>query len=131
MAGINGIDAKTDLEPIINNLPGADELIHSITTLADPTRGQGSDADVRTLVKAWAQQNKPDWAKQLQFGNNNVDNAHTNWKAPVSPGSSHPNDQYGAANASLDDPVTDPNIPNAMQEDSLDFLRFLSGIKKQ
>jgi hypothetical protein len=129
-AGINGIDAKTDLEPIINNLPGADQLTHSITTLSDPTRGQGSDADVRTLIKAWARQNKPDWAEQLEFGAKNIDNAHTNWKPPVSPGSPHPNDQYGAANASLDDPVTDPNIPTAVQEDSLDFIRFLAGLKK-
>ena len=128
LAGINGIDAKTDLEPIVNNLPGADELMHSITTLADPTKGHGSDADVRTLIKAWAKQHKPDWASQLQFGQSNVDNAHTNWKPQTSPDQSHPNDTYGSTG--LDDPVTDPNIPTAMQEDSLDFLRFLSGLKK-
>jgi hypothetical protein len=127
LAGINGIDAKTDLEPIVNNLPGADELLTKITTMADPTRGQGSDADVRTLIKVWAQQNMPEWATQLQFGQRNVDNAHTNWTQPTSPEQAHPHDQYGSTG--LDDPVTDPNIPTAMQEDSLDFLRFLSGIK--
>jgi hypothetical protein len=128
LAGINGIDAKTDLEPIINNLPGADDLLTKITTAADPTRGQGSDADVRTLIKAWANQNMPEWAADLEFGQHNVDDAHTNWAHPTSPESAHPNDQYGSSG--LDDPVTDPNIPTAMQEDSLDFLRFLSGLKK-
>lgn len=128
-AGINGIDAITDLEAIVNNLPGADELETNIANLADPVRGQGADADVRTLVKHWAQQNMPEWAAQLQFGDHNVDNAHTNWHQPTSPESAHPNDEYGAANASLDEPVADPNIPTAMQEDSLDFIRFLSGIK--
>jgi len=128
-AGINGIDAKTDLEPIVNNLPGADELLSNISELADTTTGRGSDADVRSLIKSWAQQNMPEWAGELQFGENNVDDAHTNWMPQTSPKSAHPNDEYGAANASLDDPVTDPNIPTAMQEDSLDFIRFLAGIK--
>ena len=127
-AGINGIDAQTDLQPIVNDLKGADDLMSSIAELSDPTTGRGPDGDVRALVKSWAQQFMPEWADQLMFGDKNVDDAHTNWQPQTSPQSAHPNDTYGAT--SLDEPVTDPNIPTAVQEDSLDFIRFLAGLKQ-
>jgi hypothetical protein len=130
LAGINGIDAKTDLEPIVNNLPGADKLLDDITTLADPVKGRGSDADARILVKAWANQHMPDWASQLQFGSQNVDDATTNWTPQTSPEQADPKDQYGAANASIDEPLEFPTTARESIEDPLDFIRFLSGLKK-
>jgi hypothetical protein len=130
LAGLNGIDAQSDLQEIINGLPGADELLDEIAELANTTQGQGSDADVRPLVKSWAQRNMPNWANQLSYGEENVDNASTNWKPQVSPAQSSPHDQYGST--SLDDQPMDPNIPTAMQEESdpLEFLKRLSGLIK-
>lgn len=126
--GVNSVDAKTDLEYMLQGLPGIDWLMQDLTEKSDNTRGQGSDYDARQSVKSWAQQFMPEWADQLMFGDKNVDDAHTNWQPQTSPQSAHPNDTYGATG--LDDPVTDPNIPTAVQEDNLDFIRFLAGLKQ-
>jgi len=124
-AGVDAIDAKTELGPMLQDLPGVDWLLDDLTEKANNTRGQGSDYDARRSVKVWAQKYMPEWAKELEYGDHNIDDASTNWDQTVSPLQSHPDDEYGAT--SLDDPVTDPNLP--VHEDSLDFLRFLSGIK--
>jgi len=66
---------------------------------------------------------------QLEFGDNDGDDDTTNFAKPVSPQQAHPNDQYGASNASIDEPVTDPNVKE--NAGSLDFLRSLAGIKRR
>jgi len=122
MTGIDGMDAQSAIKPII----GDDELTDDIHHYA---MDQGPDADVRPLIKAWLQNNMPEVLSQMEFGDNNGDNAGTNFAKPVSPQQSHPNDQYGAANASIDEPVTDPNVKE--NAGSLDFLRSLAGIKRR
>lgn len=113
VAGMDGMDATNALYDII----GDDELFDSIYHLAN---SQGPDADVRSLVKAWLQNNQPELLSQIQFGPNNADAAQTNRVPPVSP--TMPSQQYG--DNQMDDPVTDP-----VRED-LEFIRILSGIRR-
>jgi len=129
-AGVDGIDAKTELEPMLQDLPGVDWLLADLTEKANNTRGQGSDYDARRSVKEWAVKYMPEWAKELDFGDHDIDDGTTNWRQQTSPDRSHPNDEYGAANASIDEPI---EFPTTAREDAdpLDFIRYLSGIKSK
>ncbi|CAB5214444.1 hypothetical protein UFOVP190_118 [uncultured Caudovirales phage] len=86
--GIDGIDAKSKIEPII----GDDDLNDAIDDLA---QGQGPDADATFLVKEWLVQNMPQLLKDLEVGMNNSRDAQTNWKPQTSPQQSDAND-YGS-----------------------------------
>ena len=122
--GMDGIDATTDLKKIF---PGKDltDLNNSIYHYASD---QGPDADVVPLIKTWLGNNNPEILSQLQFGQNNANDATTNHINPVSPQTSHPNDEYGSTG--MDDPVTDPNV-KLREDDSLDFIRSLAGIHRK
>ena len=124
--GLDGIDAKTQLEPMVQDLPGTDWLMADLTEKANNTRGLGSDYDARRSVKVWANKYMPQWAEELEFGAHDVDDGSTNWQQTTSPEAAHPDDEYGAS--SLDTPI---NNFGTMQEDSLDFIRYLSGIKSK
>ena len=78
MVGIDGIDAKSKIEPII----GDDELNDEIENLAS---SQGPDADATPLVKKWLLHVMPDVLKNLEIGKNNTRDAQTNWAAETSP----------------------------------------------
>ena len=116
-AGVDGVDAIAQIEPLIGDDDLDDEIYHLATD-------QGPDADVRPLIKAWAQRRMPELAGKLEYGQDDADDATTNYVGQVSPKQAHPNDQYGSS--TMDDPVTDPNIP--VHED-LSFLRQLAGLK--
>ncbi|HET8688776.1 MAG TPA: hypothetical protein VFM18_19335 [Methanosarcina sp.] len=120
LAGIDGIDACSAIAELI----GDDDLEDEITNYS---QDQGPDADCRPLVKSWLQTNMPELADQIEFGDNDGDDDKTNHINPTSPKMAHPNDQYGAANASIDEPVTDPNVKE--NSDPLDFLKSLAGLK--
>jgi hypothetical protein len=78
--GEEGIDAITKINPII----GDDELNNQIVELASPM-GSGVDTDVRPLIKEWLLKHLPTVLKDLEFGQNNIDNAQTNWVSQTSP----------------------------------------------
>jgi hypothetical protein len=118
-APIPSSQAQAWLKPVI----GSD----SLNELLDKYQDQ-PDYDVRGLVKSWLQDNMPKLAEKLSIGPNNAADATTNWPVPASPKLAAPNDTYGAT--AMDDPVTDPNIPTAVQEDSLETIRQLSGLAK-
>ncbi len=120
MTGIDGIDATSAIKPLI----GDDDLFDEIIQYS---QDQGPDADVRPLIKRWLQDNMPDLLDQIEIGDNDGDDDKTNHVNPVSPQMAYPADQYGAANASVDEPVTDPNVKE--NTDPLDFLRSLAGLK--
>lgn len=121
--GIDGIDAITDLKRIF---PGKD-LTDLNNSILHYTQDHGPDADAIELVKPWLGQEMPEVLDQINVGPNNGNDDKTNFVKPVSPQQAHPND-YGSI--SMDDPITDPNIPTAMREDSLDFIRQLAGLVK-
>lgn len=77
--GIDGIDAKAKIEPII----GDDDLNDDIEELA---ASQGPDADATPLVKQWLLQVMPGLLKDLEIGKNNSRDAQTNWAPETSPG---------------------------------------------
>lgn len=116
LAGIDGIDATTKLEPLI----GDDELFDTIYTYADPTSGQGPDFDCRVLIKQWIDTHMPELADQLTYGQNNASDAQTNFVPQVSP-QQDPSPYYGAT--TMDEPVIESG-------DSLDFIRRLAGLQK-
>ena len=121
--GVDGIDATTDLKAIF---PGRNltELNNSIYHYS---QDQGPDADVVPLVKTWLGNTDPELLSKLQFGQNNGNDATTNHINPVSP-KSQPSNTYGAD--MTDDPVTDPNV-KLREDDSLDFIRSLAGIRRK
>jgi len=86
--GIDGIDAKSKIEPII----GDDDLNDAIDELAT---SQGPDADATFLVKEWLVQNMPQLLKDLEVGKNNSRDAQTNWEPQTSPQQSNAN-EYGS-----------------------------------
>ena len=88
-AGIDGIDAKAKIEPII----GDDDLNDAIQNLAS-SNGPGPDADVRPLIKEWLVTNMPEMLKKIEFGEKNADDGRTNWAQSVSPGADH-GKEYG------------------------------------
>jgi hypothetical protein len=110
---ITASTAHDRLEPLI----GSDELKDELDKFADQP-----DYDIRGIVKKWLQDNMPELASKLTYGQNNGDNATTNWVATTSPQMAHPNDTYGAS--SLDE----PNVNES--DDSLDFIRSLAGIRR-
>ena len=112
--GIDGVDGVSSVEPII----GDDDLNDAIYHLAD---SQGPDADARPLVKTWLANNMPDLLSQIQVGNKNVDDAHTDRVAPVSPSQAEPHDLYGATT------MDEPNVNES--DDGLNFIRSLAGIR--
>ena len=116
LAGIDGIDATTKLEPLI----GDDELFDTIYAYADPTSGQGPDFDCRVLIKQWIDTHMPELADQLTYGQNNSSDAQTNFVPQVSP-QQDPSPYYGAT--TMDEPVIESG-------DSLDFIRRLAGLQK-
>jgi hypothetical protein len=110
---ITSSTAKGKLDPLI----GSDALNNELAKFADQP-----DYDVRGVVKKWVQDNMPELAGKLTYGQNNGDDATTNWVATTSPKMAHPNDQHGAS--SLDE----PNVNES--DDSLDFIRSLAGIRR-
>ena len=122
--GEDGIDAKTDME---NMFPG-ENLTELLDVIGQYATDHGPDADCRPVIKTWLNGAHPDMLAKIDIGRDGIDDASTNHVLPISPKQAHPNDTYGST--SLDDPVTDPNIPTTMQEDSLDFLRSLAGLKR-
>ena len=117
MCGIDGIDAQSKVEPII----GDDDLNDDIFELS---QSQGPDADCRPLVKQWLIQMMPNLLADLEVGNNNSDDAQTNWAKPVSP-SAPTGTEYG------NDTMDSPHNPPVVKEDGLDFIRNLAGIKRK
>ena len=79
------------------------------------------------MVKTWLGNTDPELLSKLQFGQNNGNDATTNHINPVSP-KSQPSNAYGAD--MTDDPVTDPNV-KLREDDSLDFIRSLAGIRRK
>jgi hypothetical protein len=114
-AGMDGVDAVSTLETII----GDDSLYDAIYHLAD---SQGPDADTRSLIKSWINDNMPSLLNQINFGPNNADDATTAQTLPVSPKQPEPSDQYGATT------MDEPNVNES--NDGLDFIRSLAGICK-
>jgi len=123
-AGKDGVEAQTHME---NMFPDED-ISDLLDLLGQYGTDNGPDADCRPVIKTWLNGAHPEMLDELTLGDKNIDDAATNYILPVSPKQAHPNDTYGAS--SLDDPVTDPNIPTTMQEDSLDFIRTLAGLKR-
>lgn len=119
--GIDGIDATSAIKPII----GDDELNDAIHHYAVD---QGPDADIRPLLKTWLGNNMPELLDQIEVGPNNGADDQTNHLKPVSPQMAHPNDEYGASNASIDEPVTDPNVKESI--DPLISWLKIAGIRK-
>ena len=111
--GIDGIDARTKVQPII----GDDDLDAAIFHLA---QSQGPDADATPLIKEWLVQHMPGLIDQLQL--NPMRDQQTNWSQPVSPQAST-GKEYGEMPAH-------PNVNNMTMENiDLDFIRSLAGIK--
>ena len=117
-AGIDGVDGIARVEQII----GDDDLNDAIFHLA---QGQGPDQDIRPLVKVWLQDNMPGLLDQLNVGEKNVDDNHTNHVPPVSP-KQDPGKEYGEMPAHS-------NVDNMAFEntDPLDFIRSLAGISRK
>jgi hypothetical protein len=86
--GIDGIDAKAKIEPII----GSDELNSAIDQLA---QNHGPDADATVEIKKWLVQYMPGLLKDLEIGKNNSRDAQTNWEPQTSPQQSNDN-EYGS-----------------------------------
>jgi hypothetical protein len=118
MAGIDGIDAQSKLEPVI----GDDDLNDAIFHLS---QGQGPDVDCRPLVKTWLEEYMPELLSKLNFGEKNSDDGQTNYTKPVSPQAST-GDEYGAG------PSATQNDHNMTFEetDPLAFIRTLAGLVK-
>jgi hypothetical protein len=110
---ITSSTAKDRLEPLI----GSDALNDALANYQDQP-----DYDVRPVVKKWLQDNMPELAGKLTYGENNVDDAGTNWVAATSPQMAHPTDTYGASF------LEEPNVNES--QDSLDFIRSLAGIRR-
>lgn len=117
LAGIDGIDAQTKIEPII----GDDDLDDAIFHLS---QDQGPDADARSLVKTWLQQHQPELLDQVQVGDNNGSDDKTNFAPQTSP--ELRNNEYASATTST---PTDHNMTYESKEDPLDFIRSLAGLK--
>lgn len=118
MCGIDGIDAKSKIEPII----GDDGLNDTIERMA---QDQGPDADATVAIKTWLSQNMPELLGQIQIGDNNGRDAQTNFAQPVSPQAAV-GDEYGAP------PTATQNNSNITYENSdpLNFIRSLAGLVK-
>lgn len=118
MCGIDGIDAKSKIEPII----GDDDLNNTIERMA---QDQGPDADATVAIKTWLDQNMPELLSQIQIGDNNGRDAQTNFAQPSSPQAAV-GDEYGAP------PTATQNNSNMTYEDTdpLDFIRSLAGLAK-
>ena len=110
---ITSSTAKDKLEPLI----GSDALNDTLAKFADQP-----DYDIRGIVKKWVADNMPELAGKLTYGENNSDDATTNWVATTSPQMAHPNDTYGASS------LEEPNVNES--QDSLDFIRSLAGIRR-
>ena len=110
---ITSSTAQGKLDPLI----GSDALNDALAQFADQP-----DYDVRGVVKKWVADNMPELASKLTYGQNNGDDATTNWVAATSPQMAHPNDTYGATS------LEEPNVNES--DDSLDFIRSLAGIRR-
>lgn len=110
---ITASTAQDRLAPLI----GSDSLSDALANYKDQP-----DYDVRGIVKKWLQDNMPELADKVTYGENNVDDASTNWIATTSPHMAHPNDTYGATS------LEEPNVNES--NDSLDFIRSLAGIRR-
>jgi hypothetical protein len=118
MCGIDGIDAKSKIEPII----GDDSLNNAIERMA---QDQGPDADATVAIKTWLSHYMPELLSQLQIGKNNSRDAQTNFAQPSSPQATV-GDEYGAP------PTATQNNLNMTYEDTdpLNFIRSLAGLVK-
>jgi hypothetical protein len=115
-AGISGIDAVSDLEQLLGSHSALPELTDAVQDYAED---HGPDADVRSLVKVWLNEYVPGLMDDIEVGQNNVDNASSNFPSPVSPKQAQPNDQFAAT-----------SIDESAPDDGLDFLRGLAGLKR-
>jgi hypothetical protein len=107
---ITSSTAENKLKPLI----GSDELSDALAKFKDQP-----DYDVRGVVKTWLQNHMPELASKVTYGQNNGDNAATNWVAPTSPQQAAPHDQFGATT------LDEPNV-----NEDLDFIRSLAGIRR-
>jgi hypothetical protein len=115
--GINGIDAQTQIEPVI----GDDELDDALYELS---QSQGPDADARPLIKNWLQQYMPELLTQLNFGDKNAD--QVNFAQPVSPKMT--NNEFGAGRPTTQ--VGDTSQMTMEGNDPLSLIRSLAGLTK-
>ena len=120
LAGMDGIDATTDLSRIFIDAD-IDDLLDSIQQHSDPSSGQGSDFDCRTLVKQWLSGHMPEVLDDIEIGQNNGSDAQTNFAPQVSP-QQDPSSEYGAST------MDEPNVNEAV--DSLEFIRSLAGLTR-
>lgn len=115
VAGVDGIDAITELQQAIGSHKNFEQLKDAIHNyVGRGASGQGPDADVSGVVKVWAQKN---------FPNLGVD-TENEYIGQASPQISNPND-YGATG--MDWPQENPTIK---ESDGLEFIRTLAGLKK-
>jgi hypothetical protein len=110
-SAVTSSTANDRLEPLI----GSDELNDALAKYVDQP-----DYDVRPVIKKWLQDNMPELAGKISYGENNGD--QTDWVATTSPQMAHPNDTYGATS------LEEPNVNES--NDSLDFIRSLAGIRR-
>ena len=116
IAGVDGIDAITDLENVIGFHKNFDDLKDTIYDYAGPGAGsQGPDTDVSGIVKMWAQKN---------FPNLGID-TEEEFLGQASPQQASPHDEYGATG--MDWPQENPVVK---ESDDLDFIRQLAGLRK-
>ena len=115
-------EALATIQQIVPEIANDSEVRDAIDQLA---MSQGPDADVRSIFKLWLKRNVPELYNRIDIGANNIDDAHTNFPAPVSPQMAHPNDTYGST-------PEHPNVSNMTYEDAdpLDFIRSLAGLKR-
>jgi hypothetical protein len=109
-APLTSSTAENKLKPLI----GSDDLSDALAKFNDQP-----DYDVRGVVKTWLQNHMPELASKVTYGQNNGDNAATNWVAPTSPQQATPHDQHGATT------LDEPNV-----NEDLDFIRSLAGIRR-
>ena len=121
-AEFNGAEALSTIKQIVPEIDNDSDMHTALQRLAN---SQGPDADARTIIKVWLKNNLPELYNRIDIGANNVDDAHTNWPAPVSPSAAHPNDQYGADG--MDWPAENPTVK---ESDDLSFIRTLAGLKR-
>jgi hypothetical protein len=110
---ISSSTAQDKLNPLI----GSDALNDELARFVDQP-----DYDVRPIVKKWLQDNMPELASKVTYGQNNGDDSTTNWVASTSPQQAAPHDQYGATT------MDEPNVNES--GDDLDFIRSLAGIRR-
>ena len=117
-AEFDGAEALSVIKKIIPEIDNDNEVHTALQRLAD---SQGPDADATPILKVWIRSNLPELYNRIDFGQHNINDAHTNFPAQVSPSAAHPDDEYGATG--MDEPVVN-------EADDLSFIRTLAGLKR-